>query len=69
MTPPKRWFEESTYQSEIQLYENYLTMLSKNPNVLKTCNLYTFIKNDYSAKDYIDSTHLSVSGHRSSQNI
>ena len=39
-------------------------VISKNPNVSKTCNLYTFIKFDYSKTDYVDSVHLSKSGHK-----
>ncbi len=65
ITPPKRWFtnlEEN--QSDINLYDKYLSTLSENPNVLKTCNLYAFIKNDYSETDYVDSVHLSKSGHK-----
>ena len=65
ITPPKRWFtnpEEN--QSDIELYDKYLHMLSKNPNITKTCNLYTFIKNDYSKNDFVDSVHLSKSGHK-----
>ena len=65
ITPPKIWFtnlEEN--QSDIKLYDRYLSTLSENPNVLKTCNLYAFIKDDYSENDYVDSVHLSKSGHK-----
>tara|TARA_Y100001968_G_scaffold231300_1_gene214085 strand:+ start:1827 stop:2771 length:945 start_codon:yes stop_codon:yes gene_type:complete len=65
ITPPKRWFTNSKEnQSDIDLNDKYLSKLSENPNVLKTCNLYTFIKDDYSKNDYVDSVHLSKSGHK-----
>lgn len=65
ITPPKRWFTNSEEnKSDIELYEKYLYMLSKNPNISKTCNLYNFIKNDYSKNDFVDSVHLSKSGHK-----
>ena len=65
ITPPKRWithFEEN--KSDIELYNKYLSMISENPNVSKTCNLYTFIKDEYSKTDYVDSVHLSKTGHK-----
>ena len=37
---------------------------NSHPNVLKTCNLHAFIKDDYSETDYVDSVHLSRSGHK-----
>ncbi len=65
ITPPKQWFTNSVgNQSDINLYDKYLSLLSENPNVLKTCNLYSFIKDDYSETDYVDSAHLSKSGHK-----
>jgi len=65
ITPPKRWFTNSEEnQLEINLYDKYLSTLSENPNVLKTCNLHAFIKDDYSETDYVDSVHLSRSGHK-----
>ena len=65
ITPPKRWFTNSVNKkSDIQLYNKYLSMFLENPNVLKTCNLYTFIKDEYSPTDYVDSVHLSKSGHK-----
>tara|TARA_Y100001968_G_scaffold308967_1_gene328330 strand:+ start:571 stop:1524 length:954 start_codon:yes stop_codon:yes gene_type:complete len=65
LTPPKRWFEKSQQsQSDIKLYDQYLSMISQNQNVLKTCNLYYFVRDDYSSIDYVDSVHLSNSGHK-----
>ncbi|AIQ94751.1 SGNH/GDSL hydrolase family protein [Prochlorococcus sp. MIT 0604] len=65
LAPPKRWFEETEYySSSIKLYDEYLKKLSKNNNVSKYCNLYHKIKNNYSPKDFVDSAHLSVSGHK-----
>ena len=65
LTPPKRWFEKSQQsQSDIKLYDEYLSMISQNQNVLKTCNLYYFVRDDYSSIDYVDSVHLSKSGHK-----
>ena len=65
ITPPKRWFTNSEEnQLDINLYDKYLSTLSENPNVLKTCNLFAFIKDDYSETDYVDSVHLSKSGHK-----
>ncbi len=65
ITPPKRWFTDfEENKSDIEMYNNYLSMISENPNVSKTCNLYTFIKFDYSKTDYVDSVHLSKSGHK-----
>ena len=65
ITPPKRWFTNSiNNKSDIQLYDKYLSMLSDNPNVLNTCNLYNFIKDKYSPADYVDGVHLSKSGHK-----
>ena len=65
ITPPKRWFTNpEKNQLDINLYDTYLSSLSENPNVLKTCNLYSFIKDDYSETDYVDSVHLSRSGHK-----
>jgi hypothetical protein len=65
ITPPKRWFTDlEENKSDIELYNKYLSMISQNPNVSKTCNLYTFIKGDYSKTDYVDSVHLSKSGHK-----
>ena len=65
ITPPKGWFTNSiNNKSDIQLYDKYLSMLSQNPKVLKTCNLYNFIKDEYSPADYVDGVHLSKSGHK-----
>ncbi len=65
ITPPRRWFKNvKENQSEINLYDKYLSTISDNPNVLKTCNLYTFMKDDYLKTDYVDSVHLSRSGHK-----
>ena len=65
ITPPKRWFTNlNENKSDIELYNKNLSMISQNPNVSKTCNLYTFIKDDYSKNDYVDSVHLSKSGHK-----
>lgn len=65
ITPPKRWFTNpEKNQLDINLYDKYLSSLSENPNVLKTCNLYSFIKDDYSETDYFDAKHLSKSGHK-----
>ena len=65
ITPPKRWLTDlEENKSDIELYNKYLSMISQNPNVSKTCNLYNFIKDDYSKTDYVDSVHLSKSGHK-----
>ncbi len=64
VTPPKKWFQKSKeYKAEINSYDDYLLNLSKNQNVTKTCNLYYFIKDEYSSNDYVDSVHLSKNGH------
>ncbi len=64
LTPPKVWFEKSKKNlSNIKLYDDYLITLEENPNVLSTCNLYYFIKEDYSPTDYVDRVHLSKKGH------
>lgn len=65
LTPPKKWFDDyESNKSDIALYENYLAILSKNSKVSKTCNLYHYIKDDYSSKDYVDRVHLSKNGHK-----
>ena len=65
ITPPKQWFTDlQENKSDIELYDKYLSMISQNPNVSKTCNLYSFIKGNYSKTDYVDSVHLSKSGHK-----
>ena len=65
ITPPKIWFEESEeFKKEIKLYDYYLSFISSNPKVSKICNLYYFIKDEYSSKDYVDAVHLSKTGHQ-----
>ncbi|MBO8242379.1 SGNH/GDSL hydrolase family protein [Prochlorococcus marinus XMU1410] len=65
LTPPRYWFEQSKkFNSEIEMYDNYLSMLLSNPNVSKTCNLYYLNKKLYSYNDYVDSVHLSKDGHK-----
>ena len=64
ITPPRRWFSNKGAKSDIDFYNKRLSILEQNPNVLKTCNLYNFIKDDYSSTYYIDPWHLSKSGHK-----
>ena len=65
ITPPKRWFTDlEENKSDIEMYNKYLSKISQNPNVSKTCNLYNFINGEYSETDYVDSVHLSKSGHK-----
>lgn len=64
ITPRRRWFANSGDKSDIDFYNKQLSIISENPNVIKTCNLYNFIKDDYSSTDYVDAWHLSKSGHK-----
>ena len=65
ITPPSRWFKDSKEsKKEVKLYDNFLTIISSNPKVTKTCNLYYLIKDVYSEDDYADSVHLSKAGHK-----
>jgi len=65
LTPPKKWFDDyESHKFKIDIYENYLLTLSKNPNISKTCNLYNYIKDDYLSTDFVDSVHLSKDGHK-----
>lgn len=65
ITPPMEWLINSEGNlSNIKLYDNYLAMISKNSKVTKACNLYYSIKEEFSKTDYVDSAHLSKSGHK-----
>ena len=65
ITPPKRWFKKSKEsKKEVNLYDSLLSTIASNPKVTKTCNLYYPIKDVYSSDDYVDSVHLSKSGHK-----
>jgi len=65
ITPPNKWFQEpKKSKKEIKSYDDYLSFISRNPKVSKTCNLYYYIKDEYSSYDYVDAVHLSKDGHK-----
>ena len=62
ITPPRSWFEKKENNKEIQIYKNLLETLDSY-KINKKCNLYEFVKNQYSPDLYVDNVHLSAKGH------
>ena len=62
ITPPKRWFKKEVNMSELDVYNNLLSSL-ESKKIKRRCNLFNFLKNDYSPELYVDSVHLSKKGH------
>lgn len=62
VTPPKVWFEDENSNKEINIYNELLLSLNSK-NINRKCNLFNFLKNDYSPDLYVDGVHLSNRGH------
>ena len=62
ITPPKVWFDDEEYRKEINIYNKLLLSLDSE-NINRKCNLYDFLKNDYSPDLYVDGVHLNKKGH------
>ena len=62
VTPPKVWFDDVNSNKEINIYNELLLSLSSK-NINRKCNLFNFLKNDYSPDLYVDGVHLSNKGH------
>ena len=64
ITPPKKWFEDKKFLKEIKLYEKFLSQISKLEIIKDTCNLYSYIIDEYEENLYVDGVHLSNKGHK-----
>lgn len=62
VTPPKVWFDDENNKKEINIYNELLLSLNSK-NINRKCNLFNFLKNDYSPDLYVDGVHLNNKGH------
>ena len=63
ITPPIKWFENSEESKEWEVYDSFLSEISKLKVVKNTCNLYYYVLPEFEKFIYVDGVHLSDYGH------